>query len=291
MGSRVIDSHSHTFYSKHATGTVDELVCASIEAGVSVLTITDHAPFFVDTNNRLLESELEYYFADIDRAKHNYKDSIKILSGLELDYMPGCEDYNHKLVSQYPVDFAIGSIHFVKLPDGEMVKVWELPRLNDQDFLDQYFMNLEALIKCQIFDAVGHADTLLRGVPNSVILRSFEPLLKLVARSGIAFELNASGLRKSSLHHVTGEEVYGQWSYPSRELLRQLISYDIPFTVGSDAHKPTDAGAGIAELMQTLLPSGVRCISYYEERQRFDVDINLLMAPLTLSDGPYNFEY
>lgn len=31
----MIDSHSHTSYSKHATGTVDELVRASIAAGPS----------------------------------------------------------------------------------------------------------------------------------------------------------------------------------------------------------------------------------------------------------------
>ncbi|EOE7419015.1 PHP domain-containing protein, partial [Pseudomonas aeruginosa] len=52
----MIDSHSHTSYSKHATGTVDELVRASIAAGVTILTITDHAPFPVDTDNRLLAS-------------------------------------------------------------------------------------------------------------------------------------------------------------------------------------------------------------------------------------------
>jgi len=55
----MIDSHSHTFYSKHAIGTVDELVRASIAAGVTVLTITDHAPFPVDMDNRLLASELD----------------------------------------------------------------------------------------------------------------------------------------------------------------------------------------------------------------------------------------
>ena len=35
----MIDSHSHTFYSKHAIGTVDELVRASIAAGVTVLPL------------------------------------------------------------------------------------------------------------------------------------------------------------------------------------------------------------------------------------------------------------
>lgn len=90
----MIDSHSHTFYSKHSIGTVDELVRASIAAGVTVLTITDHAPFPVDMHNRLLASELDRYFADIERAREIYQGQITILCGLELDYMPGTDAFN-----------------------------------------------------------------------------------------------------------------------------------------------------------------------------------------------------
>ena len=254
----MIDSHSHTSYSKHAIGTVDELVRASIAAGVTVLTITDHAPFPVDTDNRLLASELDRYFADIERAREIYQGQITILCGLELDYMPGTDAFNRELLARYPVDFVIGSIHYVEVPDEAMVKVWELPRLAGQVFLDRYFANLEGLLGSGLFDAVGHADTLLRGVPEDIFLRRFEPLLAPLARSGIAFELNTSGLRKSSLNPTTGREVQGFWSYPSLELVAQLISHEVPFTIGSDAHDPCDAGAGIAELLEALRPLGLK---------------------------------
>lgn len=119
----MIDSHCHTSYSKHATGTVDDLVRASITAGVSILTITDHAPFPVDINNRLLASELDCYFADIERARQTYQGQITILRGLELDYMLGTEAYNLELLARYPMDFVIGSIHYVEVPGEPMVKV------------------------------------------------------------------------------------------------------------------------------------------------------------------------
>ena len=275
----MIDSHCHTFYSKHATGTVDELVRASITAGVSILTITDHAPFPVDANNRLLESELDCYFADIERARQTYQGEITILRGLELDYMPGTDTYNRELLARYPMDFVIGSIHYVAVPGEPLVKVWELPRLAGQKFLDHYFANLEALLDSGLFDAVGHADTLLRGVPEDIFMRRFEPLLESLARSGVAFELNASGLRKPSLDPVTGREVQGLWSYPSRELLGQLISCDVPFTVGSAAHNPSDAGAGIEELLVALRPLGLKNISYYEQRRRIEVALESLVLP------------
>lgn len=277
----MIDSHSHTFYSKHAIGSVDELARASIAAGVTVLTITDHAPFAVDTDNRLLASELDRYFADIERARVFYQGQITILCGLELDYMPGTTVFNRELLTRYPMDFVIGSIHYVEVPGEAMVKVWELPRLAGRAFLDRYFANLEGLLDSGLFDAVGHADTLLRGVPEDILLRRFEPLLAPLARSGIAFELNASGLRKSSLDPTTGREVQGVWSYPSRKLVAQLMAHKVPFTVGSDAHAPGDAGAGIAELLETLRPLGLKSISYYEKRRRIDVALDSLTLPGT----------
>lgn len=273
----MIDSHSHTSYSKHATGSVDELVRASIEAGVSILTITDHAPFPVEADNRLLADELDRYFADIKQARMVYDGQITILQGLEFDYMPGTETFTRDLLAAYPLDFAIGSIHYVKVPGEPMVKVWELPRLAAEAFLDRYFANLEGLVACGLFDAVGHADTLLRGLPEDLFLRRVEPLLTLLARSGMAFELNASGLRKSSLAPLTGHEVQGLWSYPSKRLLPQLIAHAVPLTIGSDTHAPEDAGAGVAELMSELRPLGLGRISYYQGRRRIDVDIDTLL--------------
>lgn len=269
----MIDSHSHTFYSKHATGSVDELVQASIIAGIKVLTITDHAPFPVDSQNRLLESELDNYFSDIQKAQQVYKNDIKVLRGLEFDYMPGSEDYTRQLISRYELDFAIGSIHYVEVPNDKMVKVWDLPRLAHRGFLDRYFFSLEAMLKSDLFDAVGHADTLLRGVSEEVILRHIEPLLPLFARNNIAYELNASGMRKSSLDPQTGCKMHGIWSYPSRTLLPQLLARNIALTVGSDAHDPNDAGAGIAEILDVLEPLGLRNISYYERRLKIDVPL------------------
>lgn len=277
----MIDSHSHTSFSKHATGTVDELVRASIAAGVTILTITDHAPFPVDKDNRLLESELDCYFADIERARRVYQGQITILCGLEFDYMPGTDAYNRELLARYSLDFAIGSIHYVEVPGQPMVKVWELPRLAEHAFLDCYFANLEGLLESGLFDAVGHADTLLRGVPEDILLSRFEPLLGPIARSGMAFELNASGLRKSRLDASTGREAQGLWSYPSRELVAKLIANEVPFTIGSDAHSPHDAGAGIVELLANLSPQGLRGVSYYEKRQRIDVALDQLRLPVT----------
>lgn len=276
----MIDSHTHTSYSKHAVGSIDELVCSSIAAGVTILTITDHAPFMIDSDNRLLEAELEQYFTEIDNARRAYRGEITLLSGLELDYMPGTDSYTRTILERYPLDFAIGSIHYVDLEHQRMVKVWELPRLAGDKFLQRYFYYLQSLLESELFDAVGHADSLLRGIPEAKFLRYFEPLLQTMAHSSTAWELNSSGLRKSTLDQTSGKEVNGIWSYPSYRLLEQLIKLNVSFTIGSDAHNPRDAGAGIAQLMQVLPSLGLKRLCYFRQRQRTDITLDDLLLTI-----------
>lgn len=275
----MIDSHSHTFYSKHAVGSIDELVDVSIAAGVRVLTITDHAPFMVDSNNRLMETELEQYFIDIDNARRTYRGEITLLSGLEFDYMPGTERYTRKLLELYPLDFAIGSIHYVNLDHESIVKVWELPKLSSKVFLQRYFDSMLQLLESGIFDAIGHADILLRAIDETHFLLYIEPLLDTLVKSGIAWECNTSGLRKTTLNPISGFEISGLQSYPSHTLLKKLIELKVPLTIGSDAHELCDAGAGIAELMPELHRLGLQRLSYFRKRQRIDITLNSLLLP------------
>lgn len=273
----MIDCHTHTFYSKHAVGTVDELILEALAKGIQVLTVTDHAPFYVDEKNRLLDSELDRYFEDIERARRDYAGRIKILSGLEFDYMPGSFDYTAKILNRYDLDFAIGSIHYILLPRGEQVKVWDLPRLSEPQVIKSYFRILGDLLKCGLFDAVGHADILLRGVPDSELVKYFETIRSLFVQYGVAFELNTSGIRKTALDSHSGQEVSGTWSYPSLSLLPELIALGTAFTIGSDAHASADVGSGILEVVGALVPFGLDRISYFEQRKRVEVSTRRLV--------------
>ncbi|HKM15629.1 MAG TPA: histidinol-phosphatase [Marinospirillum sp.] len=270
----MIDSHLHTFYSKHAVGSVDEVVQSAIAKGIKIITITDHGPFYIDNNNRLLDNEMDQYFLDIEQAKNNYVGEIKILAGLELDYVPGSYGFNKNLISRYDLDFVIGSIHYISMPNENSVKVWDLEQLGNIYALDSYFNILIELIECGIFDAVGHVDSLLRAVPEYIFLEYITPILPLFNTYNISYELNTSGLRKSMLNLKNNEKKYNCWSYPSKILIPKLLAHDINFTIGSDAHDPVDVGAGIQEVVHTLKKSGLREISYFEKRQRIGVSVD-----------------
>ncbi|WP_367110104.1 histidinol-phosphatase [uncultured Psychrobacter sp.] len=268
----MIDSHTHTHYSKHAVGSVNELVEAAIVKGVKILTITDHAPFYVDSKNRLLETELNQYFEDINRAKEIYRDDIVVLTGLELDFMPDSYSYLERMLSQLELDFVIGSIHYIPIKN-ETVKVWDLAHLNKTKVLNSYFTALRQLIESNLFDVVGHPDTILRSVSEDVYWSYMEPLLPLFKKNNTGYELNTSGLRKSSFDIELGQKTYDKWSYPSKLVVAELIKLSTALTIGSDAHDPVDVGKGLQEIISELIPIGLKNISYFKSRQRIDVEV------------------
>ena len=85
-------------------------------------------------------------------------------------------------------------------------------------------------------------------------------------------------MRKTTFDMASRQEIQGVWSYPSRSVLLQLIAEGVAFTIGSDAHTPTDAGAGVQELLRTLAPVGVTSLSYFENRHRIDIPIQNLLT-------------
>jgi len=278
----MIDSHTHTRYSKHARGSVDELAAAAYRHGVTVLTITDHAPYPIDTNNRLLEAELQDYFHDIARVKAQYAGRMTILAGLECDYTAGCTDYLQAMLAPWPLDFVIGAIHYV---GEEQVKVWDLPRLHEPAVLDVYFDTLREMVTCGLFDAIAHVDTLLRGVPENEVYARLASLLPLFAEHGVAYELNASGLRKSVYCPVEGKESPpGMPSYPSRRAVDALLNTGAAMTIGSDAHDPNDAGLGLRPLLEELHGMGLQDLVYYVQRQPIKVPVAQLLAQTRRAD-------
>ena len=281
----MIDSHTHTHYSKHARGSVDALAAAAYQHGVTVLTITDHAPYPIDSNNRLLETELHDYFDDIARVKAQYVGKMTILAGLECDYTPGCTDYLQQLLAPWPLDFVIGAIHYV--PKGEeLVKVWDLPRLHAPAVLDVYFDTLRDMLTCGLFDAIAHVDTLLRGVPEDEFDARLAPLLPLFAKHGVSYELNASGPRKSVYCPVANKEsAPGAPSYPSRRAVATLLDAGATMTIGSDAHDPIDAGAGIRPLLKELHCVGLHEVVYYVKRQPVKVPVARLLERVWFAHG------
>ena len=134
----MIDSHVHSAYSKHASGSIEQVIISAIDKGISILTITDHAPFFLDSNNRLRKEEIYDYKENILSLKEKYLYEIKVLVGLECDYFEDCFDYNQEIIDSIKPDYVIGSIHYIPGINGN-INVWDLNKINNPQVIERYF--------------------------------------------------------------------------------------------------------------------------------------------------------
>src|SRR5690554_4880509 len=129
-----IDYHTHHVRCGHAIGSLEEYVLQGIEIGLDQLGLSDHMPLLhVDpatyySGMAMPMDELPRYFEECTRLKEQYRNQIDIRIGLEGDYIEGYEEQIERIVTAYPWDYVIGSVHFLgewDISDSRQLHGWE----------------------------------------------------------------------------------------------------------------------------------------------------------------------
>jgi histidinol-phosphatase (PHP family) len=273
-----IDYHTHHERCGHAVGKLEEYVQRGIELGLEQLGLSDHLPLIhVDPANYYPEmamplEELPRYVEECLILKERYRGVIDLRVGLEADYIEGYEDTIRELLAPYPWDYLIGSVHFLgewDITDFRQVHGWE-----GKDVMDVYRRYYDAVTKSAasgLYDIIGHMDVIKRfgyfpeTPEGQAEVRELElGVLKAIASSGTAMELNASGLTKPCKE-----------MFPAEHVLRKAFELGIPLTLGSDAHDPAKLGDGLPEARRLLWDTGFRELAVFEGRKRTTVPFKL----------------
>lgn len=263
----MIDLHTHTAYSKHGTGTIREIVEAAINKGIKILAITDHSPFPIEPSNRLEEREFDDYFQDIEQTCRDYAKQLKVLKGMEVDFLSGYEEYIQSVLSRVDADYIVGAIHYIFI-DGERINVWDIEKIGNPDVAQVYIKELRNLVRSGLFDAVAHPDILLRGgLDERILYELFLPLLIDFSEAGLCYELNGSGFTKTSYDRTKRMIQQGVRTFPSKMVMRELKRQELPFVVGSDSHSAQFVGKNIEGLLEECRQEGLTNLVYFEKRK------------------------
>ena len=108
-------------------------------------------------------------------------------------------------------------------------------------------------VRSGLFDTLGHMDMVKRWLHRwfspadfAAIPDVYEPILRELAASGMALEVNSSGLR-----HAIAETYPGPWAVRRfRELGGERV------TTGSDAHLPEAFAFGLEEAYEIVAAAG-----------------------------------
>lgn len=106
--------HIHTKRCRHASLDDDrQYIEKAADLGVKSITFTDHTPFPDNPlDRRMRHEELEEYVSSLKTLKEEFKGTIDVSIGLEVEYMPAFHDYIRSLHESGDFDLLIIGQHF-----------------------------------------------------------------------------------------------------------------------------------------------------------------------------------
>jgi len=253
----LIDYHMHTRLTD-GTGEPADYARVALERGLDEIGCSDHAPLADrDTDWTQKKSDLPVYVAMVREAQQQFP-PLTIKLGLEVDFIPTRQDWTRELATLYPWDYFLGSVHFIgEWPVDLSAKAWEGRDI--EATWREYFDLWKQAAQSKLFDSLAHPD-----LPKKFNLRPhtdfapvYEDALRVVAAAGVAIEVSTAGLRKPC------REIY-----PTKQFLQIARRLNIPVTLGSDAHIPSDTGADFAQAVTLLRECGYEEICRFTQRQR-----------------------
>lgn len=252
----------HTPLCRHATGEPTELAAHAVRIGLTEIGFSEHNPMLRDDWDdwHLRLAELDTYVEKVQQARRDHL-QLTIKLALEVDFIPGHEDWIKQLAARHPWDYFIGAVHYVSdswaLDNPNNLSGWE-----DRDPFEvwtTYFERLTMAAESGLFEIIAHADLCKRFCfyPKQDCTPLFTKFLNAAKKHGVAMELNTAGLRKDC------KEIY-----PSPQIVRMAREADVPITFGSDAHAPGEVGLNLADAVALA-----RSVSYthrcrFTRRQR-----------------------
>jgi len=264
------ESHCHTPLCKHARGEPAEYAAAAEARGLRGIIFTDHCPL-PDNNSawvRMDPGQFEHYVALIALTRAQFAGRVDVRLGLESDYFPGIEPWLEKLHARVPLHHVLGSIHpqIAEYRNRYFHGDWF-------DYQQVYFDHLAQAAETGLFDTLAHPDLIKNESPADWDFARIRPHLERsldrIAATGVAMELNTSGVNK------TVSEMN-----PSPAMLALIRARGIPVVIGADAHRPGRVGDGYVDALRLLQEAGFTEVSFFLDRRRQTVLIADALASL-----------
>lgn len=215
--------------------------------------------------------QFDDYVALIADARERRAQQVDVRLGLESDYYPGVQPWLERLHDRVPLHHVLGSVHM------QMTQYRETYYKGDPFAYQQlYFEHLAEAAETGLFDTLAHPDLVKNEAPDAWIFSRIQPYIERaldrIAKTGVAMELNTSGLNKA-LPEMN----------PGVSMLTLMHARGIPVVLGADAHSPDRVADRFETALDTVEAVGYRDVSFFLERQRQNVAIADVRASLISS--------
>ncbi len=257
----IYDYHMHTPLCGHAVGEPKEYALRAVKVGLEEIGFSDHAPMvhLRDPKITMDIKQLPEYYKMIEDVRELFKSELRVKVATEADFIPGYEAKTKAILDDYPYDYVIGSVHFIGkwgFDDPAKRSDWDKKDINS--VYREYFSLLRQSAQTGLFNIMAHVDLVKKfgHRPTVDMLDEVRKTAQVFKESGVAVEINTSGLRKP-----VGE------MYPSPSHLKIYAEAGVPLTFGSDAHAPEDVGRDFNLAVDLVKAAGFSEYVVFEKRK------------------------
>lgn len=257
------ESHSHTPLCNHAVGDPTEYAAMAARRGLKGLIVTCHNPMpdGFSARVRMREDEFDTYVKLVETATAEWAGRVDVRLGLEADYFEGHEGFLEKQLRSADFHFVLGSVH--PQIDEFRDRYWQD---DAREVQRTYFRLLAQSAETGLFDSLAHPDLVKNFTSHDwhpdQIMDDICAALDRIAATGVAMELNTSGVNKTIAE-----------MNPFPGMLSQMRARNIPVTLGADAHQPQRVADGYQAALGLLAQSGYTHVSLFLNRQRQEIAI------------------
>jgi len=270
------DMHTHGGYSD-GKGTFLEFIKSAAEKNITSLGFSDHSPVPLNNSWSMKKSSLDSYFKELNDIKKNHSAGINVYAGMELDYIPGIDVKGYIGFDNLPMDYFIGSVHYVysqKLDkylevDGPAEDFKFLVEAgfggNIEAVYKSYYNNVREMISAYVPTIIAHMDLITKNNNGGMYFKTdcesyiaeVEETLDTIKLYGTIIEINSGAMSRG----------YTDSPYPSIYILEKCLEKGIPVALNSDAHSPETLAYEFYTIIDSIKKMGYRELISYQKRK------------------------
>ena len=259
--------HTHTTWcdGKDTPRAVAESATAK---GFDCLGFSSHAMLpgrFLDW--ALTPEKVPLYAADIRALAAEYAGRLRILCGVEADWLEGEAEPSYAAYSPVAPDYIIGSVHFIRTAGGNVAEVDKSPESMEASVRDFFGSDVRAFVEAYFkavreslafdFDIVGHPDLVRKFNAGGRYfdetapwyVKAMENTADAIASSGKIAEINTGAISRGWLDDA----------YPSPAFRAMLRERGVRFVLSADAHSASAIDCAFDRFSgcETLVPGEI----------------------------------
>lgn len=242
--SELYNFHSHTQFCD-GRASMEDFAREVVAQGFSHYGFSPHSPIPIESTCNMLKIDVPIFLNEVNRIKEKYGDKATFYASMEIDYLG--EDWGpaHLYFQELPLDYRIGSVHFIPSQKGKMIDVdgsyenfaAKMERHFKGDIryvVETFYHQSIAMVNARGFDLIGHFDKISDNASHYSPGIEDEPWYQLL----VSDLINAIIANKLTVEINTKAWENHHRFFPHPRYWQRLIEAQVPIIINSDAHYP-----------------------------------------------------